>query len=101
MMPLVLVAAAQLADLVTFFAAASVIPISNETNVLAGAAWNLAGPIGVMSLKLAALIPSLMIVDRLSHVRVRWVPLAAVSIPAGIGLAGAAGNVAALLAALR
>jgi len=92
---LVLVILAQLADVVTFAAAAAALPLSHESNGLARVlgTWSIAL---VPVAKLLLLLPILAIIERLEATHRRWLLAGAVAIPAGMGLAGAAANLVSL-----
>lgn len=98
-MTLWVVVAGQGADLVTFFAAAAVLPIGLEVNPLARglAAFGLPA---VFFGKSAVLVVSLALVEFLQRAPWQFLRVAAVAIPTLIGLAGAAANIAALSAVL-
>lgn len=96
---LIVVAIAQIADLVTFFAATAVAPISGEGNGIARLLYA-ADPYAVAAFKLGLLTLSLALMARFARAPV-WVRVAAVSIPAGLGLAGAAANLVTLILILR
>ena len=94
------VIAAQLADLVTFYAAAAVLPIENEVDPLARLAVSLFGLGGVLVFKIAALGGLLWAATRL-RTAPEWVRLTGFSFAVGAGLSGAAANLVALSVALR
>lgn len=96
---LILVAIAQIADLVTFFATAAAAPISDEGNGVARLLYT-ADPYAVAAFKLGLLTLSLALVARFARAPM-WVRVAAVSVPVGIGLAGAAANLITLVLVLR
>ena len=91
---LVLVAIAQLADLVTFYAATSVLPLAYEQNPLARAGFATVA-------KLGYLFVALFVIDRWLWRRPAWLRVGFVATVVGLGLAGAAANVAVLAAVFR
>ena len=87
------VAAAQLLDLVTFVPAAARMGIGAERNPLAQMLYTSAGPLGPAILKAAAVAVMLLLLVRVA----RRFPACAVpsaALVAGIGLVGAASNIA-------
>jgi len=97
---LYLVAAAQLADVVTFYAAAAVIPIEHELDPIARLAVATAGLGAVLILKIAAL-GAMLWITTLIRGAPDWARITGLSLVIGAGLAGAAANLVALLVALR
>ena len=94
------IAAAQVTDLVTFYATASVVPIENEVDPIARLAVGLLGIGGVLILKCAALAGLLWAATRL-RAAPDWVRLTGLSFAIGAGLSGAAANLVVLAVALR
>lgn len=84
---------AHLADLVTFLAAASVLPIEGEGNPLARYAYSHAGPWGVVALKVAGIALVLWVLNGVADSTGKSI---AVGVIAAMGLLGAATNLGAL-----
>lgn len=98
---LVFVAIAQLADLVTFYATASVAPITLEINPLVRGAYAIS-PLLALAVKLVGILVLLVLVDRLTAPRHSpvWMRVAAPVLVAAPALAGAAANVLVLFVVL-
>jgi hypothetical protein len=91
-----LVAAAMLADLITFAWAVPLVGIQAEQNPVMAQGYSLGGIVIVAALKLAALAAIVLLVARVQRPRLRHL---AASIGIVVGLVGAASNVTAWLGA--
>lgn len=97
---IVAIALAQLADLVTFFGVAAVLPLTAEANPLMRALGGYLGLTAIAAVKAAGIGVAVAILDRLAHLPrpVRW---AVASYVIGMGAGGAATNLASLIIYLR
>ena len=91
-----LVAAAMLADLITFAAVIEVVGIGAELNPVMAQGYSLGGIVIVAALKLAALAAIVLLVARVRRPRLR---VLAAGIAIVVGVTGAASNVTAWMGA--
>lgn len=90
-----LIVAAQLADLVTFYAAAAIVPVERELNPIAQATIAVVGLGGVLLVKVIFLGGFLWAATRIRGAP-DWVRLTGLGFALGSGLAGAAANLVSL-----
>jgi hypothetical protein len=94
------VAAAQLADVVTFYAAAAIIPLEHEVDPLVQGLVAVGGIGAVLILKIVVLGGMLWLITRM-RAAPDWVQITGLSLVIGAGLSGAAANLVSLSVALR